>query len=112
MAILLKQAAVDCEIHRKLHLKGEPQLMCMRFDTTVTGEDLAFKPNVATEERDETYLRNKTRRARRLQRVQVKEILLLLDPDTKEVFDAPAFEDHQRLLKIGVMGDRRIQFFA
>ena len=112
MAVLLKQAAVDCEIHRKLHVKNEPHLMCMRFDTTVTGEDLAFKPNITTEERDVTYLRNRTRRARRLQRVQVKDIVILVDPDTKEVFDAPAFEDHQRLLKLGTLGDRSIQFFV
>lgn len=112
VAILLKQAAVDCEIHRKLHLKNEPQLMCVRFDTTAKSEDLAFKPSLEGDERDAAYLRNRTRRARQLQRVQIKDIVLLLDPDSKEVFDAPAFEDHQRLLRLGVMGDRQIQFFA
>jgi hypothetical protein len=30
-------------------------------------------------------------------------MLFLIDPDTKEVFDGPAFEDNQRLLKLGVM---------
>ena len=54
----MKQAAVDCEIHRKLHSKEQPVIQCLRFDTTVTGEDLAYKPNVLQDERDEVYLKN------------------------------------------------------
>lgn len=110
---LLKQAAVDCEIHRKLHLKNEPGLVCMRFDTTVQGEDLAFKPSILSDERDVTYLKNKTRRARTLERIQVKGCLMLRDPVSKEIFDAPSFEDAQRLLLVGKqISDRQIQWIT
>ena len=103
ISILLKQAAVDCEIHRKLHSRETPVISCMRFDSTVTGEDLAFKPDLKTNDLDESYLRNMQRRKRRLQKVQIKGMVFLIDPDTKEVFDGPAFEDAQRLLKLGQM---------
>jgi len=43
------------------------------------------------------------RRKRRLQRVQIKQMVFLVDPDTKEVFDGPAFDDDKRLLKLGQM---------
>jgi hypothetical protein len=75
----------------------------MRFDSTVTGEDLAFKADLKTEDRDDTYLRNMQRRKRKLQKVQIKQMVFLIDPDTKEVFDGPAFDDNQRLLRIGQM---------
>lgn len=101
IATLLKQAAIDCEIHRKLHSRETPVLSCMRFDTAATGEDLAFKPSIKTEESDLTYLRNTTRRKRRLQKVQIKQMVFYIDPDTKEVFDGPAFEDKERLLRVG-----------
>ncbi len=103
ISLLLKQAAVDCEVHRNLHRKETPVISCMRFDSTVNGEDLAFKPDLKTEDLDDTYLRNMQRRRRRLQKVQIKQMVFLIDPDTKEVFDGPAFEDNQRLLRIGVM---------
>lgn len=103
ISLLLKQAAVDCEVHRKLHSRETPVISCMRFDSTVTGEDLAFKTDLKTEERDDTYLRNMQRRKRQLQKVQIKQIVFFIDPDTKEVFDGPAFDDNQRLLKIGQM---------
>lgn len=103
VAVLLKQAAVDCEIHRKLHSRETPVLSCMRFDTTVVPEDIAFKPNWKSEERDETYLRNMTKRRRHLQKVQIKNVLFYIDPESKDVFDAPAFEDNQRLLRVGKM---------
>ena len=56
-------------------------------------------------------MKNVTRKARRLQKVLVKGILMILDPDTNEVFDAPAFEDNQRLLRIGTKETNRIRFF-
>ena len=109
--MLLKQAAVDCEIHRKLHYKEQPVIQCMRFDTTTTTEDLAFAPSIKGEERDTLYLKNIVRKARRLQRVSIKGLLLIIDPDTQEVFDAQAFED-RRLLKIGLKkSPTEIQFF-
>jgi hypothetical protein len=101
IALILKQAAVDCEIHRKLHSRETPVITCMRFDSTVTGEDLAFKPNIKTEDLDSTYLRNLQRRKRRLQKVSIKGMIFLIDPDTKEVFDGPAFEDNNRLMRMG-----------
>lgn len=100
---LLKQAAVDCEVHRKLHGRETPVISCMRFDSTVTGEDLAFKTDLKMDDLDESYLRNMQRRRRRLQKVQIKQMVFLIDPDTKEVFDGPAFEDNQRLLRLGQM---------
>lgn len=103
ISTLLKQAAVDCEIHRKLHSRETPVITCMRFDTTATGEDLAFKPNIKVEDTDATYLRNMTRKHRRLQRVQIKQMVFMIDPDTKEVFDGIAFEDDRRLLRMGQM---------
>lgn len=109
---LLKQAAVDCEIHRKLHSKEQPVLQCMRFDTAVKGEDLAYHPSIKDDELDVTYLRNQMKRKRRLQRVKVKEFVVLVDPDTHEVFDEPAFGDAQRLLPIGTLERDRITFFT
>lgn len=103
IATLLKQAAVDCEIHRKLHSRETPVVTCMRFDTTATGEDLAFKPSVKSEDVDSSYIRNMIRKRRRLQKVQIKQMVFYLDPDTKEVFDGSAFEDNERLLRIGEM---------
>jgi hypothetical protein len=108
---LLKQAAVDCEIHRKLHSKEQPVLQCMRFDSTVKGEDLAYHPNIKDDELDVTFLRNQMKRKRRLQRVDIKGFLLLVDKDTLEVFDASAFEDVQRLLPLGTLAADRITWF-
>jgi hypothetical protein len=112
ITLLLKQAAVDCEIHRKLHAKETPVIQCMRFDTTYTTDELGFKPATATEERDTMYLKNIAKRTRRLQKVQVKGILIILDQDTNEVFDAPLFEDTKRLLKIGQREPNRVRFFT
>jgi hypothetical protein len=109
---LIKQAAVDCEIHRKLHSREKPVLQCMRFDSTTKGEGLAFNPNIKDDERDASYLKNIMKRSRRLQRVKIKDFLFLVDPDTKEVFDESAFGDKQRLLKLGTLKDDRIQFFT
>jgi hypothetical protein len=103
ISVLLKQAAVDCEIHRRFHSRETPVLTCMRFDSTTGGEDLAFKPNIKNDEVDSTYLRNLSRRKRRLQKVAIKQMVFLIDPDTKEVFDGPAFEDNQRLLRVGML---------
>jgi hypothetical protein len=103
ISLLMKQAAVDCEVHRKLHSRETPVISCMRFDSTVTGEDLAFNTDLKTDARDESYLRNMQRRKRRLQKVQIKQMVFLIDPDTKEVFDGPAFEDGNRLLRLGQM---------
>jgi len=103
MSLLLKESAVDCEIHRKLHSRERPQVSCMRFDTTTTGEDLAFRPNIKNEDLDATVLRNTSKKHRRLQKVLIKGISLIIDPNTKEVFDGPAWDDHQRLLRMGVM---------
>ena len=101
ISTLLKQAAVDCEVHRKLHSRETPVITCMRFDTAATGEDLAFKTDIKNEDMDSSYLRNMTRKSRRLQKVQIKQHLFYIDPDTKEVFDGIAFEDNQRLLRVG-----------
>jgi hypothetical protein len=101
LSTLLKQAAVDCEVHRKLHSRETPVVTCMRFDSTATGEDLAYKPSVKTDDTDLTYLRNMTKRKRLLQRVSIKGMVFLFDPTTKELYDGPAFEDNQRLLRVG-----------
>ena len=101
IALLLKESAIDCEIHRKLHSKERPVVSCMRFDSTTTGEDLAFRPNIKNEELDETVIRNTSRKHRRLQKILVKGMSLILDPDSKEIFDGPAWDDKQRLLRMG-----------
>jgi len=101
ISTLLKSAAVDCEIHRKLHSRETPVVSCMRFDSTASGEDLAYKPNLKMDETDQSYLRNLTTRKRKLQKVSIKGMVFLIDPQTKEVYDGPAFEDRQRLLRVG-----------
>lgn len=113
LSLLLKQSAIDCEIHRKLHAKEKPVIQCMRFDTTATGEDLAYKPSYKIDERDTLYMRNITRRTRRLQIVKAKDMLLVLDPDTNEVFDASAFQDVKRLIRLGIRtAPGEIRFFT
>jgi hypothetical protein len=110
---ILKQSAVDCEIHRKLHSKNEPTLQCLRFDSTSTSEDLAFKPSYLVDERDTLYMRNVQRKSRRLQKVKVKNIVLLIDPDTNQIFDFPAFEDSKRLIQLGLRtSPGEIRFFT
>jgi type I site-specific restriction endonuclease len=110
---LLKQSAVDCEIHRKLHSKEQPVIQCLRFDTKASGEDLAYRPNYKIDEKDTLYMRNIERRGRRLQKIKVKEMMLLLDPDTNEIFDLPAFEDTQRLVRLGIRSSPgEIRFFT
>jgi hypothetical protein len=109
---VLKQAAVDCEIHRKLHSKEQPLLQCMRFDSTIKGEDLAYHPSIKDEELDVAFLRNQIKRKRRLQRIKIKDFVLLVDADTKEVFDEPSFADAGRLLLLGTLGTDRVSFFT
>jgi hypothetical protein len=109
--LLLKQAAVDCEIHRKLHSRNGEVLQCMRFDTTSKSEDLAFQPNARSDEPDTFYLRNVIRRKRRLQKVRVLGFELILDPDSQEIFDAQAYEDNKRLLKLGIKQSNEIIWF-
>ena len=112
ISILLKQSAVDCEVHRKLHSRESPQISCMRFDTTATGEDLAFNPSIKNDDLDETYLRNMTRKNRRLQKLKIKDIVYYMDPDSKEIFDGQAFEDNQRLMRIGTkISDTQIKYW-
>jgi hypothetical protein len=113
ISLLMKQAAIDCEIHRKLHSKEKPVIQCMRFDTTVKGEDLAYRPSFRNDDLDTLYLRNIQRKNRRLQVVKAKGILFVLDPDTNEVFDSPAFQDTKRLLRIGLRtSPGEIRFFT
>jgi SNF2 family DNA or RNA helicase len=113
ISLLLKQAAIDCEIHRRLHSKEKPVIQCMRFDTTVKGEDLAYKPGFKGDDLDTLYLRNIQRKSRRLQLIKVKNIIFVMDPDTNEVFDAPAFQDTKRLVKLGIRtAPGEIRFFS
>jgi hypothetical protein len=110
---LLKQAAIDCEIHRKLHARNGEITQCMRFDTTSKPEDLAYNPNFKNDDPDVFYMRNIDRKKRRLQYIRVKGFDMLMDPDTLEVFDAPAFEDNKRLLKLGTKSsDTEIKWFS
>jgi hypothetical protein len=110
---LLKQAAVDCEIHRKLHSKEQPVIQCMRFDSNLMPDELGYKPAVATEERDVLYRRNVIQRTRTLQTVSVGGMAIIFDPQSGEVFDYIAFEDAKRLLKIGQrIAPGKIQFFT
>jgi hypothetical protein len=113
ISLILKQSSIDCEIHRKLHSKEQPIIQCMRFDTTSTSEDLAFKSSYKSDERDTLYLRNVIRKARRLQKITAKGIPFILDPDTNEIFDFLAFEDTRRLLRLGIRSaPGEIRFFT
>ena len=113
ISTILKQAAVDCEIHRKLHSKERPVIQCMRFDTKTKGDDLAFKPSYKIDELDKSYIRNIQRKNRRLQIIKVKELLFVIDPDTNEVFDYPCFIESKRLLRIGNrISQTKIEFFT
>ena len=112
IATILKQAAVDCEIHRKLHSKEQPVIQCMRFDTSVTAEDLAYRPSYLNDERDALYKVNLLRKNRKLQIVKVKGMVMILDPQTNEIFDYVAFQDTKRLLQVGSRnGPNSISFF-
>jgi len=109
---VLKQAAIDCEIHRTLHSKNEPAIQCMRFDTTVTAEDLAYRPKYLSDEKDTLYTKNLVKRGRMLQRISVKGIFMIMDTVTREIFDHAAFEDNNRLIAIGeLVGTNKITFF-
>lgn len=112
ISTILKQAAVDCEIHRKLHSKEQPIIQCMRFDTKITSEDLAYKPSYLSDEKDTLYMRNIERKTRKIQIIRVKGLLMILDPITNEIFDYGAFSDNKRLFKIGERsGPTKITFF-
>jgi hypothetical protein len=85
----------------------------MRFDTTATGDDLAYKPGFKSDDLDTLYLRNIQRKSRRLQLIKVKGMLFIIDPDTNEVFDSPAFQDTKRLLRLGLRtAPGEIRFFT
>jgi hypothetical protein len=110
---LMKQSAVDCEIHRKLHAKEKPVIQCMRFDTNITPDEMGYKPAVLANERDVMYLKNVQRKTRTLQRVTIRGIYFVIDRDTNEVFDAIAFDDSERLLPIGrIVPPNQIRFFT
>ena len=109
---VLKQSAIDCEIHRNLHTKNEPTIQCMRFDSTVTSEDLAYRPKYLTDEKDALYTKNLIKKGRTLQRISVKGIFMIMDTVTRQLFDNAAFEDNNRLIEIGeLMGTNKIVFF-
>lgn len=110
---LLKQAAVDCEIHRKLHTKERDIIQCMRFDSKVGHEDLAFRPNYKIDEKDELYQRNIIRKSRKLQIVQARGITIVLDPETNEIFDFSVYQDTNKLFRIGrLVRAGEIRFFS
>jgi hypothetical protein len=112
IATVLKQSAIDCEIHRNLHTKNEPTIQCMRFDTSVTSEDLAYRPKYLSDEKDTLYTKNLVKRGRMLQRISVKGIFMIMDTVSREIFDHGAFEDNNRLIQIGeLVGTNKIKFF-
>lgn len=109
---VLKQSAIDCEIHRTLHTKNEPTIQCMRFDSTVSSEDLAYRPKYLTDEKDALYTKNLIKKGRSLQRISVKGIFMIMDTVTRQLFDNAAFEDNNRLIEIGeLVGTNKIVFF-
>jgi len=110
ISTILKQAAVDCEIHRKLHSKEQPVIQCMRFDSGVTAEDLAYRPSYLLDEKDVSYQRNLMKKTRKLQIVEIKGIVMILDTQTNEIFDYGAWGDDKRLFKLGVRTGNVIKF--
>jgi hypothetical protein len=84
----------------------------MRFDTGVTAEDLAYRPSYLSDEKDELYTRNLQRKKRKLQIVKVKGMVIILDPQTNEIFDYAAFQGDSRLIQIGSRkGPNTLTFF-
>ena len=113
ISLLLKQSAIDCEIHRRLHSREKPVIQCMRFDTTTTNEDLAYKPSFRVDDLDKLYLRNIQRKNRQLQKIRIRNLLFIMDSTTNEIFDYPAFADSNRLIKIGIISKPgELKFFT
>jgi hypothetical protein len=57
-------------------------------------------------------VRNLQKKNRKLQIVKVKGMVIILDPQTNEIFDYVAFQDNRRLLRIGARnGPNSISFF-
>jgi hypothetical protein len=84
----------------------------MRFDSTVSSEDLAYRPKYLTDEKDALYTKNLTKKGRTLQRISVKGIFMIMDTVTRQIFDNAAFEDNNRLIEIGeLVGTNKIVFF-
>jgi len=112
IALIIKQSAVDCEIHRKLHSRETPMIQCMRFDTNVNYEDMAYDAIVKKDTRDVLYTKNVIGKTHQLQKVNISGNIFIYEPSTKLIFDYIAFEDTRRLLPIGVREDKQIRFFG
>lgn len=104
ISLLLKQAAIDCEIHKKLHAREHPVIQCMRFDSDVGYDPLAYNPTLITDEKDEVTNMNYTKRTRNLREIKLGDNHHIYDPVTREVFDYILFNStSKRLLRIGFL---------
>jgi hypothetical protein len=112
IALIIKQSAVDCEIHRKLHSRETPMIQCMRFDTNTNYEDMAYESISAKDEQDVLYTKNIIGKTHQLQKVNLLGNLFIYEPLTKLLYDYVSFEDTKRLLVVGVREDKKIRFFG
>lgn len=107
---LMKQAAIDCEIHKPLHSTDKEQPICLRYDTRVKPEDLAYKSNIKFDELDVETRMNVETLQHKLQMIRVLNQLFLLEPANGHIYDVRIFEMSKRLLKLGVMQKDKILF--
>lgn len=107
-ALLMKDAAIDCEIHKPLHSKNEPQINCLSFDSSVGNEDIAFHPDVKLDQTDEEINMNTIKVQRNLQKIRVKNFVFVLRVDTGDIYDFRIFESSNKLLKIGKIEDKKL----
>lgn len=106
--LLMKDAAIDCEIHKPLHSKNEPQINCLSFDSSVNGEDISYYPDVKLDQTDSEINMNIIKVHRSLQKIRIKNFVFILRVDTGEVYDYRIFESSNKLLKIGNIEDNKL----
>lgn len=109
---LLKQSAVDCEVHKRAHAKGDPQMHCMAFTGASVSnlDDFSFRPDMAQDPKDDEISMNLVRQTVRLQKIRVGSHVFVLNPESKTLYDWRVFEQSNRLLEIGKMEADRLIF--
>lgn len=104
ISLLLKQSAIDCEIHKKLHSREYPVIQCMRFDSDVGYDALAFNPSLGLDEKEDVIRMNYQKRTRNLREIKLGDNHHIYDPVTREIFDYIMFHStSNRLLRIGFL---------
>jgi hypothetical protein len=100
---LLKRAAIDCEVHKPLHARGDKMFHCLRYDTATGPEELAYYANMEQDPGDQEIRMNMMVQQKRLQRIRLKNFVFILNPETGTVYDSRIWDMSQRLLKVGTL---------